>query len=78
MDVTYNATRGDWTITTAEAITDEAAAAITFRATPEQVVLGQFVAVNDADGVRIGHVKHATYVERFNGPAYVTVGIHLR
>lgn len=68
----------EWKITTDETLTDEAAVAITFRAIPKQVVLGAFVTVEDSDGTRIGHVKTAEYFERFNDPAYVTVGIELR
>lgn len=69
-----------WSIQSADgvALTDEEAMAITFRATPDQVTMGDFVAVNDAEGTRIGVVSSATYHERAFGPAYVTVAITLR
>lgn len=77
MNITHNAREG-WTIETAATLSDAEAMAITFRAEPKQVVMGQFVQVTDAEGIRIGHVKSAEYVERWGGPAYVVVGIQLR
>lgn len=67
-----------WLIASSANLTDEDAAAITFRAEPKQVVMGDYVEVSDPDGTRIGHVKTATYFERWNGPAYVNVTIELR
>jgi len=77
MIVTHIANYG-WALVTQETLTDEAAQAITFNAFPKDVVLGEFVEISDADGIRIGHVKTAEYVECLNGPDYVTVGIELR
>jgi hypothetical protein len=77
MSVTHKRGHG-WTIATEHTLTDAEAAAITFRAEPRQVVMGEFVEVADAEGTRIGHVKTAEYVERAFGPAFVTVSIELR
>lgn len=67
-----------WKLSTPETLTDEAAATITFQATPEQVVLGEYVEVEDAEGIRIGHVQTAVYRERLGYSAYVVVTISLR
>jgi len=67
-----------WVLETELALENKQAAAITFRAEPKQVVLGDYVEVRDAMGTRIGHVKTAEYFERWDGPAYVVVGIELR
>lgn len=67
-----------WTLTTEASITDEQAAAITWRATPDQVVLGEFVKVEDAGGYRIGHLSRAEYVEHTFAPAYVLCSLELR
>jgi spore germination protein YaaH len=68
---------GDWSITTAATITDKQAAAITWRANPGDVVLGAYVQVSDAGGLRIGHLATATYHKGWNQPAYVTCGLEL-
>jgi hypothetical protein len=70
--------QGDWNMRTPEALTDEQAMRITFRADPRTVVLGAYVAVHDAGGTRAGHLSGATYHERWNGPAYVVCAITLR
>lgn len=70
--------RDGWRIETAGTFSDEEAKAVTFQATPEQVIMGEFVAVVDSVGLRIGHVAKAEYVERAFGPAYVVVAIELR
>ena len=70
--------RGDWIMETNEAITDEQAARITWRADARDVVLGAYVQVTDASGVRAGHLSSATYHERWNGPAYVVCALTLR
>ena len=77
MNVTHVENDG-WKITTTKTLTDDEAQAITFQAAPEQVTLGEFVSVEDAFGIRIGHVKTAEYFERAFGPAFVTVGVNLR
>lgn len=77
MNITHNAREG-WTIETAATLSDAEAMAITFRAEPKQVVMGQFVQVTDAEGIRIGHVKRAEYFDGIFGPAYVMVSIELR
>lgn len=77
MNVTHNPREG-WSIYTAATLTDEEAQAVTFRATPDQVRMGDFVELQDAEGTRIGHVARAEYVERWDGPAYVVVSIRLR
>lgn len=70
--------RDGWTAETTETITDEQAARFTFRTEPEDVVLGEFIQVVDAGGIRIGHLATATYHERAFGPAYVVCTIELR
>ena len=68
-----------WSITTAQELSNDEARAITFRADPKQVVLGDFVEVVDAGGTRIGHLSSATYHENlYMGPSYVICSIHLR
>lgn len=76
MNITKN--RDGWKIESPAKLTDEEAKGITFRATPAQVVMGEFVEVVDPDGTRIGHVSEAVYRERWDGPAYVVCAITLR
>lgn len=66
-----------WQITAQGLLTNSEAAGITFRAEPG-IILGEHVTVEDAEGVRIGIIKSATYMERILGPAYVLVTIELR
>lgn len=75
MDVVKHA--DNWSITSPVSLTDEEAQALTFRADPKQVVLGDLVTVTDPEGTRIGHVASATYHDRSYGPAYVVVTIEL-
>ena len=70
--------RDGWTVVTPDVITDEQAARFTFRAEPEDVTLGEFIQVVDAEGTRIGHLASATYHEQPTGPAYVVCTIELR
>lgn len=72
-------TRGgyQWSIVAQGLLTGEEAASITFTATPESVVMGEFVSVTDAKGERIGHLSGAQYVRRPLGPAYVLCSITL-
>ena len=77
MNITHTKGHG-WTIESPVSLTDTAAAAITFIADPEQVLMGEFVEVKDPEGIRIGHVTTARYVERWDGPSYVVVGYELR
>lgn len=69
---------GSWIIETPRTLSNDEALNITFRAMPSQVVMGQYVQITDAEGIRIGMVKRAEYFERSWGPAYVVVGIDLR
>lgn len=70
--------QGQWEITAVSgSLTDEQAAAITFIADPQQVVLGAFVAVNDEGGQRIGYVHRAELVRRAFAPSYVVASIQL-
>lgn len=71
-------TADGWEITALAELTDAQAAAITFRADPALVRPGQFVAVEDAGGTRIGHVSGVTYHESGFAPAYALVSITLR
>lgn len=77
MDLTHTPGHG-WTLTTDAELTDAEALALSFRATPAQVTLGEFVEVVDAGGTRIGHVSTAVYRERHDGPAYVVCTVALR
>lgn len=67
----------EWALHTDAELTDEEAAAITFQALPTDLVLGDFVAVHDAKGCRIGHAASARYYSPTFAPHYVVVGIHL-
>ena len=67
-----------WTIEAQGSLTDEEAKGLTFMATPDAVVMGEYVEVVDAGGRRIGHLASATYYERPFGPAFVICGIVLR
>lgn len=70
---------GDWYFTTNSTLTDEQAAALSFRATADQIELGAFVSVKDAGGQRIGYLASATYVEgRYFSPDYIVCTIKLR
>lgn len=77
LDVQYDRESG-WTLRTTTTLTDAEAKAITFRATPAQVILGDFVKVIDHQGTRIGCVKTATFHTRWNGPNFVVVTIEIR
>ncbi len=70
--------REGWKITSLTALSDEEALEITFRAHPEQVVLGEFVEIVDPWGIRIGHVSAATYQRSVFGPPSVTCSVDLR
>ena len=78
LQITHEPANNEWTIKHERALTNDEAAGIMWRATPEQVTMGAFVSVEDANGTRIGHVAKAEYVERWNGPAYVNVSLELR
>lgn len=68
-----------WTITFPDAtVTAGFVAATTFRAEPEQVVLGADVEVIDPSGTRRGYLDAAEYGERPDGSPYVTCSIRLR
>lgn len=75
--VEHSKGRKEWVIRTAGTLTDDEAKAITFRADPGQVVLGAYVEVEDAEGIRIGHLSNATYHRQAFGPAYVICAIEL-
>jgi hypothetical protein len=68
---------GDWSIVTAETITDAHAKAITWRANPSDVVLGAYVQVSDAGGLRIGHLAKATYHNPWAQTPYVICELEL-
>ena len=69
----------DWYITTGTVLTDEEAQAVTFKADPLQVVMGDFVELEDPASTRIGHVWKAEYVGGgWTDSPYVTVQIKLR
>jgi len=70
-------TKHGWALTTPGTLTDTEAQAITFRADPDQVRLGTYVEVVDAEGIRIGRITSATYHTRMTGPAYVVCHIDL-
>jgi hypothetical protein len=67
-----------WVIEASGSITGEQAAAITWRGSPEQVRLGAFVVVKDAEGVRIGRVSGATYIEPVFSAPFVVCSLTLR
>lgn len=67
-----------WRIQSPETLTDAEAAAITFRAEPTDVVVGEYVEVEDANGIRIGHLATAQYKEPLFAPAFALCSIELR
>jgi len=68
---------GDWSITTAATLTDAQAKVITWRANPADVVLGAYVQVSDAGGLRIGHLSRATYHNPWAQTPYVICELEL-
>lgn len=70
-------TNKGWLVSTSESLSDFAAQAITFKARPEDVVLGEYVEVEDADGSRIARVSRATLVRRLHHPNEVLVEIEV-
>lgn len=74
----FEQVKGEWHFTTEALMTDEQAAALTFRADAAKVRLGAFVQVTDAGGTRIGHLASATYHRgSYFGPDYVNCSIEL-
>lgn len=75
MNVTH--TGQGWKIETAATLSDEEAGAVTFIVEPKQAVLGEFVEVVDAEGIRIGEVTRATLQRRAFAPSIAVVEIAL-
>jgi hypothetical protein len=60
-------TKDGWILTTEGTLSDTDAGLLTFRAEPEQITLGEYVEVVDAQGIRTGHICSAIYREPVSG-----------
>lgn len=74
-------TKDGWRLSTEGALSDTDAGLLTFRAEPQQITLGEYVEVVDAEGIRTGHICSAIYREPvfglLRGEPYVVCDIEL-
>lgn len=66
-----------WMIEFGTSVSDAEAEAVTWRAAPDEVVLGEHVTVRDPGGDRFGHLSHADYVRDAWTAPFVTCRLEL-